>query len=152
MAQKRSIWRWLLLGVLLVLLLAVGSLIYLFESDGGSAGEDMRRRAIAAAMKNQAEDHFNKYKVYPPLEKLNPPHKELLAGYLRSGVIIYQRDPAGKDYFIIKCIFSGPFKTKDGKYSVSWNGMQYSNKKENITRNNGFWDTNSDGFYIWDLH
>ncbi|MCB2188950.1 MAG: hypothetical protein KQJ78_21225 [Deltaproteobacteria bacterium] len=131
--------------------MAVAGLAVFVLDYGHDRGEDARRVAIVTALKTQAEDYHQEKGEYPPLEKLSPPHQEMLPSYLASRVVFYWRDPSGQNY-VVKTIFTGPFTSKDGKFSVSWEGMQYSNNQELIKENNDSWETNRYGFYLWDLH
>lgn len=137
---------------LAVLVLMICSLAWLLSACGGDSGEDARRRALVVSLKAEVEKHHRETGVYPSLEAVSLADKDQLLSYFNSGVIKYYRDPTGRNFFVIKCVFSGGFKTPDEKYSISWNGIQYSNKRDQLIGVHADWKPDQDGFYIWDLH
>jgi hypothetical protein len=72
MEKKRSKRRWILSGVFVFFVIAIGGLMMLASLDEQDRAEDNRRRGIALAIKKQAEDHYRQFKEYPP-NKLTPP-------------------------------------------------------------------------------
>ena len=134
------------------IMVLICSLVGLLGACGGSSGEDAKRRALVVSLKAAVEKHHQQTGMYPSLETVSLPDKDLLISYLQSGVVQYYRDPSAKAFFVIRCIFSGDFKSQDGKYSISWNGMQFSNKKDQLLGFQDAWEPDRDGFYIWDLH
>jgi hypothetical protein len=152
MARKTSKW---LIGISTgVLVIAVGfiALLWMFFDSGSDPGENARRRDMAVAMKTQIEKHYDKFNKYPSLAEISIEDKNLLMAYIQSGVIVYKAGFAANQFYILRCAFTGPGKTKSGKFSIGWNGIQYSNKKELLLGSPETMTLGSDGFYIWDLH
>lgn len=119
---------------IIALFILIAVLILVFNAISMKVDKKNKHRVYMATIVRQGvEQYFTEYKEYPEDPgKLNLRYQSTIQEYLQGGVLAYNRDAAGTQWFTLTCRFAGIFPMSNGRYQLSWSGVQYSNKMESL--------------------
>ncbi len=139
---------------LIILLPIIGILLWYNAASIKAEKENKHRIFILKTIKQGIEDYYKENNEYPvTISMLDFNYKNIAVDLIHNGVITYSRDPSGKVWYWITCRYSGFLESENGKYKLSWSGIQYSNDIRYLPLSTGYSpEPDENGFYMADFH
>ena len=139
---------------LIILLPIIGILLWYNAASMKTEKENRHRIFILKTIRQGIEEYYAKNKEYPEsISILDIAYKDIAVDFNQNGVIDYTRDSSGKAWYWLTCRYSGAFRSQNGKYKLSWSGIQYSNDSKHLPLSTGYTpEADENGFYMADFH
>jgi len=142
-------------GCLFAIIILLLSLLWYGYASMKVERENHFRTSLMVTLREKIEDYHKVHNEYPEdLLVMTIESGELIEEYIESKVLRYSRDPSGRQWYRLVGCYSGilSMKAGDGKHNLSWSGIQYSNRTEQLDLMQGEALPDKNDFYRIDLH